>query len=124
MDQLIPPEVRDVLMSDFYGFKVWHIMLFFLFMPYPQFAVVALIVFPGIKDKISKAIKDGISRVSGAGNQVPSQGAAQGPPAARGPIRREGQETLGEQQLQETAQDFSQASELPWTLGGRNNLSL
>jgi hypothetical protein len=124
MDQLIPPEIRDVLNSDFFGFKVWHILVFFLLMPYPQFAIAALIVFPGIKDKISKGIKDGISRVSGAGNQVSSQGASQGTSATGGPNRREGQEAIGEQQLPQTTQDFSQASELPWTLGGRNNLSL
>lgn len=124
MDQLIPPEIRDVLMSELFGFKVWHILLFFMIMPYPQFAVVALIVFPGIKEKISKGIKDGISRVSGAGNQVSSQGASQGSSTPGGPVRREGEGAIQEQQFQEAASGFSQTPEISWALGGRNNFSL
>jgi hypothetical protein len=73
MDVLIPKDIRNVLEAPLFGFKIWQILLFFLLVPYPQYFVIALLVFPGIKDKMSTTIRNGIS---GALANFPGEGVA------------------------------------------------
>ena len=128
MDTLIPEDIRKVLTSSLFGFPIWQILLFFLIVPYPQFIIVALIVFPGIKDKLSTNIRNGISGLSGSfgggsgtRDSVPAQGSPQGAPDAQGSDGREGKGAVREQQLQEAPSGVQGAPDFPESFGRANH---
>lgn len=75
---LFPKEILDVLNTQFMGFKLWHILIFVLILPSPVSLLVLLFVVPGLKDKVTEVIKNGVPRVyselsavTGEGSQVP-----------------------------------------------------
>lgn len=56
---LFPKEVIDVLNMDFYGFKMWHLLIIALVMPYPAMFVAIFMLIPGFKEKVTELIKNG-----------------------------------------------------------------
>lgn len=91
---LFPSEIMSVLDSGFMGFKVWHLLILALIIPYPLMFVILFLLIPGFKDKALEVIKNGfssgslsavypgVSALSGEVRKGGSEGGPQGSPEA------------------------------------------
>lgn len=56
-----PPEIQKTLDTTFMGMKLWMVILLAILLPIPKFVIPILIVmmFPGLKDKLSNIVRNG-----------------------------------------------------------------